>query len=206
MRIVLPDSVDEVKYCVENGGIVFIPTDTIYGISARADDENILVRVSNLKGRGDKPFILITDDFEKLNSYIEAEDFFKFKKAMDKFDLYSITFILRAKERFSHITSSDNGIAFRLIKSGFCGELLSKVSFPLISTSANPSGKIPADSVESALAYFGERIDIYVDSGKISGFPSTIIDLRKGAKILRKGKIFPDKRFFLFFSDIAQGI
>ncbi len=200
MRIVDTKSIDEVKYCVENGGIVFIPTDTIYGISARADDEDILKKVSELKGREKKPFILITNDFEKLRNYIEADDFFRFKKALDKFELYSITFILRAKERFPYITSDDRGIAFRLIKSGFCGKLLSKVSFPLISTSANPSGEIPADSVESAMYYFGEEIDIYVDAGKILGSPSTIVDLRGEAKILRKGRILPEVEFLIFIS------
>ena len=65
--------------------------------------------------------------------------------------------------------------------------LLKKVG-PLVAPSVNPEGKKPASTIREAKKYFGNKVELYVNAGKIENSASTLVKLKKGEiKILRKG-------------------
>ncbi len=201
MRIVECRDYIEAVFCLNNGGVVFLPADTIYGLSSRADIEEAVKKISHLKGRTQsKPFILITDEILKLEEYIEKFFYKKLKNLFLEFELKGITFIVKAERFMSFITSDDLKIAFRIVKGGVIEKVLYKLPSPLVSTSANPEGLKPAGSLEEAVEYFRDSVDLYLDCGRIEGEPSTIIDLTGDVpSIVREGRIFPDKNFYKAF-------
>ncbi|MFA6285206.1 MAG: Sua5/YciO/YrdC/YwlC family protein [Parcubacteria group bacterium] len=66
-------------------------------------------------------------------------------------------------------------------------EILEKTG-PLISTSANPEGAKPAETIMESKNYFGDCIDFFASGGKIKSLPSTLIEIKDGnISVLRKG-------------------
>ena len=68
---------------------------------------------------------------------------------------------------------------------------LVKKTGPIVSTSANPEGLHFATTIDEAEKYFGNKVDFYVDGGKLEALPSTIIAINnnRGVKILRQGAV-----------------
>ena len=72
---------------------------------------------------------------------------------------------------------------------------MKKINTPLIAPSANLEGKPPPKNIQEAVDYFGDKIDLYVDSGEIENEkPSTIVKIENGEiKILREGNVSYNK-------------
>jgi L-threonylcarbamoyladenylate synthase len=61
---------------------------------------------------------------------------------------------------------------------------------PVIAPSANPQGMKPAGMIAEAKAYFGDTVDFYVDSGRLSGEPSTVVRVEEGnLTVVREGAV-----------------
>jgi L-threonylcarbamoyladenylate synthase len=59
-----------------------------------------------------------------------------------------------------------------------------------VAPSANPEGKEPAKTIEEAKRYFTDKVDFYVDAGKLDSQPSTLISIINGAiEVLREGVV-----------------
>jgi L-threonylcarbamoyladenylate synthase len=67
---------------------------------------------------------------------------------------------------------------------------LLKKAGPLVAPSANPEGMEPAKTIKEAKEYFGERVDFYINGGKLLSPPSTLIEIKnKKIFIKRKGAV-----------------
>src|SRR4030042_626755 len=78
-------------------------------------------------------------------------------------------------------------LAFRVSKKKNLLNLIKKTG-PLISTSANPEGQKPAETIAEAKKYFGGEIDFYVSGGKMKSLPSTLVEIKNGnVRVIRKG-------------------
>lgn len=160
---------------LKNGGIGVIPTDTIYGIVGSALNPKTVERIYTLrKRRKDKPFIILIsslDDLKKFDVKLtkKQEDFLK------KIWPNPVSVVL-------------HNLAFRMPKNKKLLELLREAG-PLVAPSANLAGAKPAVSIDEAKKYFGERIDFYLDGGRIASMPSTLIELHSdgSCNILRQG-------------------
>lgn len=170
--------INKIAKILNHGGVGVLPTDTLYGLVARAEDKKAVARVKRIKGRSPgKPFIIL------ISSYKDLE---KFRVKLSQGD----------RELLSKIWPGPVSVAltprlsFRLPKNKFLNELIKKTG-PLIAPSANPEGLKPAETMAEAKKYFGEKIDFYLSSKrKLSGQPSTLISLKKGQiNIIREGKI-----------------
>jgi L-threonylcarbamoyladenylate synthase len=93
-------------------------------------------------------------------------------------------------EKMKHLHRGKKTIAFRFPKEKWLLDVLKKTG-PLVAPSANLSGEKPSEDINQAKAFFGEKIEFYVDAGKIKSRPSTIIRLFGDGKfeILRQGDI-----------------
>ena len=99
-----------------------------------------------------------------------------------------ITFIANAsRETPEYLHRGMNSLALRVPIKNSLRTFIAKVG-PIISTSANTQGEKPIDSVTKAKKTFGERLDFYVDVGRLEGEPSTIIKLTNNKiEVLRQG-------------------
>jgi L-threonylcarbamoyladenylate synthase len=184
---------------LNKGGIVAYPTETFYGIGVRFDSEPSLKKLYELKKRPEeKAMPLIIGGREMLSMVTESISTTA-ETLMDRFWPGPLTLILKAKRGLSkYLTANTGNIAVRIPGDSIALQLVREAVFPITTTSANISGKPPADNAETVLKYFGSKIDLIIDGGKTpGGLPSTIVDVtERKAKILRKGVISIDLTLF----------
>lgn len=170
------------------GGVLFLPTDTIYGLSCRFSDLSARERIRQAKGP-DRPdtFVSLVADREMALRYAEAPT----GEAATYLEAHwpgPFTLILRARATCAPELAGPSGtLAFRWPARARLCALIAMVGEPLVSTSANRHGEPPCASVEEAVALFGSEIDYYADSGPLSGVASTLVDLTSGEiRVLRR--------------------
>jgi len=169
-------------------GIGVIPTDTIYGVAASALSKKTVSRAYKiLKRNPKKPFIILIGSIKDLAIFGVKIDK-STENILKKLWPGKVSVILPIKaKKFEYLHREAKTLAFRLPKKKTLISLLKKTG-PLISTSANPQGKKPAQSILEAKKYFGDQIDFYIRGGKMISLPSTLVEIKRGqVNVLRKG-------------------
>lgn len=177
---------------LQHGGIIAYPTETFYGLGVKFDMEDSLKRLYEIKQRPKEKAMPLIIGNKGLLSIIAASVNNTAISLMDRFWPGPLTLIFHARENLSEfITAGTHTVAVRIPGESFALHLARFASFPITATSANLSGQPPAQDVETVLGYFGDTIDLLVDSGPASdGLPSTIVDITsEKIKILRDGAI-----------------
>lgn len=174
------------RQLLQPGAIGVMPTDTVYGLVARAADQSATSRLYALKGRIAKPGTIIaanTHQLEKLGLK------HRYVKAVEQFWPGAVSVVIACNNpTLAYLHLNKNSLAVRIPNDSKLLELLSRTG-PLLTTSANPSGQKPATTVDQAKAYFGGKVDFYVNGGNLSSHqPSTVIRIVDDAiDILRPG-------------------
>ncbi len=162
--------------------IILYPTETVYGLGAKAFLKTTEKKIKFLKQRPEsKPFIVLVKNLKMLEKYAFLSP--KIKNFLKKWPSKT-SIILFSKK-------TNKKVAFRISSHIFVKNLFNHIDFPIISTSANISGKKSCLSVNEAKKQFQEKfkkIDIVVDWQKLKpSKPSKIIDLTVFPfKIIRK--------------------
>jgi L-threonylcarbamoyladenylate synthase len=181
-------SISKNIFLLKRNKIGVIPTDTIYGVAASALLEKTVERVYKvLKRNQNKPFIILIGSIRDLSLFkINLDN--KTQKILKQIWPGKISVVLPVNSpRFLYLHRGTKTLAFRVPKKRSLLKLLKKTG-PLISTSANPQGKKPAETIAEAKKYFGDRVDFYIGGGKIKSLPSTLVEIKNGKIIaLRKG-------------------
>ena len=184
--------IDRVARLLHQGGVIGYPTETVYGLGGNAEDSMVVDRIYRLKGRDhQQPFLVLVGDREALTDWIDTRPAYA-EILMDHFWPGPLTLIFRASSRIPvTFTHGLEKVAVRISSDPVCRHLLDQFKKPLISTSANPSGKKAARSAQEVLDYFGDRIDLVLDGGERTVHrPSTIVDVTKSSpSYLRIGAI-----------------
>jgi L-threonylcarbamoyladenylate synthase len=173
-----------------SGKIFIYPTDTIYGIGGNPFDENVVTRITDIKGRNEKKqFIWLLSDFESVVNYtdISYETHIDF---LQNIWPAPVTVILNLNERAKNIIKQET-IAVRIPKNDFCLKLLKEISRPLISTSVNKSGENPLNRIDQIVNNYLQEVDAIFFNAETKEYKfSTIIDLTsKQPKLIREGSI-----------------
>jgi L-threonylcarbamoyladenylate synthase len=179
------------------GDPVAFPTETVYGLGARANDADAVRRIYEAKGRPEhKPLIVHVRDVEQARLLVrewppEAEELAR---------LYwpgPLTLVLpRAAIVPDVVTAGRDSVAVRAPAHPIAQRLIVACGFALAAPSANPSGLPPPTSAAEVAASLRGKIRLVVDGGPTPGrTPSTILDLCRtdGAAILRVGAIPADE-------------
>lgn len=181
---------DRLQEILENGGAVILPTETVYGLFAKALDEDAVNHVYDLKMRPrDKAMNLNVADLESILAFSKNQpDFLNW--LYEKFLPGPLTIILEANERVpAWINSGLSTIGFRLPKHPVTLDLIKKTG-PLIGPSANLSGTESGKIFSKVKEQFSEEIVGFEDDLALTGQDSTILDLTgEKARILRQGSI-----------------
>lgn len=167
-------------------GLVVIPTDTLYGLTASYVNKKAIEKIYRIKNRSnDKPLIVLIASISDLEKFGIKGDFSKIFKPQ-------LSVILScSSSKFKYIHKGTSEIAFRMIgpRNKNLFNLLKKVG-PIVAPSANLEGQKPAETIKEAREYFGDKVDLYINAGKRKGQASTLIRLKDGRiEILRQGKI-----------------
>ena len=173
------------------GGVVVMPTDTIYGIVGSALNKVTVERIYGIRRRApEKPCIILVGEAKELEKFSvilspeqnnKLKEYWPFDSAQDKFTPTSI--ILDCPDdSFTYLHRETKTLAFRLPKNTDLQNLLKKTG-PLIAPSANSEGLSPAKDISQAKEYFGDLVDLYIDGGAIIGKPSKLIQLHKDGSV-----------------------
>jgi L-threonylcarbamoyladenylate synthase len=185
---------EEIKLSVDflkKGKVILYPTDTIWGIGCDATLQKPVDRIYRLKQRFEtKSMIILLDHADKLANYVKKVP----SIAFDLIERYKepLTIIYpNAMNVAKSVVAEDGTIAIRIVRDEFCRKMISLFNKPVVSTSANLSGR-PAPIVFSKIPKeILEGVDHVVDFNRnviIGTKPSTIIRLSENGEfeVIRK--------------------
>ena len=165
------------------GGVVGLPTDTIYGLAVDGTNKDAVEKLSRLKQRAGKPYTF----FISKNNLAKYALIVK-QKIIGYFVPGPLTIILKKNPETTLYCTEEN-IGIRIPQTDYILKLLTMYQLPLAVTSANISGEGTLISAPDIADKFTD-IDLVIDGGTVKGEPSTILDLTTTPPtVRRKGKI-----------------
>lgn len=183
----------EIQKCIEvlkSGGIILYPTDTVWGIGCDATNEDAVKKVFALKQRDDsKSLIILVANDAMLNNHVKNIP----ELAWDLIDLTDkpTTIIYdEAKNLAKNVIAQNGSTAIRMVKEGFCHQLVYNYRKPIVSTSANMSDTATPLRFEEISPIIKDGVDYIVNPKLAYGNkkPSSLIQLGMNGevKVLRK--------------------
>lgn len=177
---------------LKNGGVVGIPTETVYGLAANALDENAVKKIYIAKGRpSDNPLIVHISDFSELSPLVE-EIPEKVKTMAEHFWPGPLTMIMKKSEIISDTVSGGlNTVAVRMPKSEYARAIIKNCGLPLAAPSANLSGSPSPTNARYVFDDMDGRIPLIIDGGSCEiGVESTVITFAENPpRLLRPGGV-----------------
>ena len=186
MEVLNTMDIDKIVGYLNSGGIVSLPTDTIYGFSCLATDDTAISRLCKMKNRDDgKQFILLVSKFLELSKLIDVND--NVKSFINLHTPANLTMIVNKNKdvKLADIFELPT-LAIRVPDNDFIQSVLDKVGY-MVSTSCNVQGEPYINDYKEIMTTF-PNIDAIVVADSNQASPSTIVDLTGDAiKIVRQG-------------------
>ena len=186
------DDISKAARLIEKGGLVAVPTETVYGLACNGLDFETVSRIYEVKGRpAAKPLsLMIADvrDMDRLCHDIPEQA----RTLAREFWPGPLTIVLPANEIIPEIVlAGGKTVGLRCPNHPLTLSLLRETGIPLAAPSANPSGEPSPRNAEQVLAYFDGKIDAVIDGGACEiGVASTLIDMSVSPyRILRQGAL-----------------
>lgn len=179
---------EEIEECIKvlnAGGVILYPTDTVWGLGCDAANEDAVKKIYAIKRREDaKSLITLVGSDGMLQKYVEEVP----DLAWDIIDLATkpTTIIYpKAKNMAPNVIAENGSIGIRMVKEGFCHQLVNKYNKAIVSTSANISGNPTPKDFSEISSEIIEGVDFTVNANleKGSTVPSSIIKLAINGEI-----------------------
>jgi L-threonylcarbamoyladenylate synthase len=180
----------DIEHCLEvlkSGGTILYPTDTIWGIGCDATNADAAEKIITLKQRPpQKSFVVLVADEREVLRYVAAPDFtvFDYLATTQKPTTVIYQHALGIAE---NVLADDGSVAIRICKDEFCKHLIKRFRKPIVSTSANISGK-PAPAlfkdIEEPLIAGADYVVKYRQNDVSKAVPSSIIKWENGKIIV----------------------
>jgi L-threonylcarbamoyladenylate synthase len=181
--------IENAKQILQQGGLVAIPTETVYGLAANALDKNAALKIFEAKNRPHfDPLIIHTNAVDKINLWVT--DFPQWARDLaNAFWPGPLTLLLPKKNTIPDIiTSGLSQVAVRIPKHKLTLQLLKSLDFPLAAPSANPFGYVSPTTAQHVFAQLQNNVDYILDGGVCDvGIESTIVGFDNGITIYRLG-------------------
>ena len=174
------DKIEKIAKIIKSGGVVAIPTETVFGLCCDATNKEAIDKLYKVKKRSEqKPFTIQIESIDRLLDYVN-EIPPGAKSILGKFWPGPLTVIINTKSERKGFRIPDNKCALSIIK---------EVNSSLAVTSANISGQKSVSTAADVLDLFNGTIEAVVDDGtKASGVASSVVDFTKTPpEILRFG-------------------
>lgn len=180
---------DDIKAALEalqKGGVILYPTDTIWGIGCDAGNEEAVNRIYSIKNRDDaKSMLVLMENAALLERYVDEVP----EIAYDLIEMTEkpLTIIYDgAKNMAKNLMAEDGSIGIRITTEAFSRELIRRFKRPLVSTSANISGRpSPScfDEIDQEIIDAVDYVVKYRQDDTKKAVPSSIIKLGRGGQI-----------------------
>ncbi|MFC2061522.1 L-threonylcarbamoyladenylate synthase [Elusimicrobiota bacterium] len=160
--------IEKAAEILKNGGVVILPTDTVFGLFTRISNEAGIERIYRMKERDkDKPLVILIPDIEDVWNWVEKSE--SLEELCRRYWPGATTLIMRTKDKGTiGIRNPDCPPVIEVMK----------ITGPLYATSANVSGTKAPASIEEIPSSIKENCDLVEDfSCHPSGEPSQIIDV-----------------------------
>ena len=156
--------------CVASGGVIAYPTEAVYGLGCNPWDTRAINRILELKHRRpDKGLIIVAASADQLQPFVDLAQVTARDTVLSSWP-GPVTWILPARMQVPTLLRGvQGGVAVRVSAHPIV-QALCRSAGVLVSTSANPEGRVPARSAFRVRAYFGNRLD-YVLAGPTGGSP-----------------------------------
>jgi L-threonylcarbamoyladenylate synthase len=176
---------------VANGGLLVLPTDTVYGIGCDPFNSSAVDALFKAKARRrDLPLPVLVHAWRQAIGLVEEIDD-RARQLIAEFWPGPLTIVLRETPGIGWDLGHARGtVAVRMPRNDFALALIERTG-PLAVTSANRAGLETPATVEGIVEQLGGQVDVFFDTGPSSGGqPSTIVDLTgAGVRVLREGAI-----------------
>ncbi|MFT5280972.1 MAG: L-threonylcarbamoyladenylate synthase [Flavobacteriaceae bacterium] len=183
---------EKAKKVLKENGIAVIPTDTIYGIVASVYSKKAIEDIYNIKKRDiSKACIILCASLTDVENILQRELTQNEKESMDTYlqDGSRTSFVFgideKYKDELKYLHRGTISLSFRIVENKDIlkglHDLLKEVG-PIIAPSANTEGYTPAENINEALKYFGKKVDVYIDGGRIVGKPSSVVRIYKDGR------------------------
>lgn len=171
------------------GEVIVMPTDTVYGVCARALDEQAVQKLYNLKDREYKPGTVIAASVDQL-----VDLGIKRRYLTAVADYWPGSISIEIPHSVNYLNQATGRQAFRIVGDKELVKLLDRTG-PLVTSSANLAGQPTSNTIDEAKKYFGGKIDTYIDGGDLSGAqPSTLIRVVDDiVEVIREGSVKIDE-------------
>ncbi len=182
----LPQAIEQVK----SGGLIIIPTDTVYGIGCSLFNQDSIAKLYEIKGRDTaKAIAVMLADVEQVKLVASNLD----NRAVRLAEQYwpgAVTLVVRKHPSIPAVLSSLPSVGIRIPDHTFDRTLIRAVG-PMAVTSANLAGQPSSVSIPQVIEQLGDQIGMYIDGGESQGgLSSTVVDCTaKDPIILRPGPV-----------------
>jgi L-threonylcarbamoyladenylate synthase len=173
---------------IEDGNLVIVPTDTVYGISCDATNKDAIEKVFIAKQREQKPLIVMVSNLEMLKRYVKDINDLE-QKLIDKYWPNTLTILFKKNDNLlEEKTCGSEYVGIRMPDNKLLLDLMNKINKPIISTSANISGSSVITNTSLIEPELKEHISYIYDDGEKTNVASTLVKVEDGKiKILREG-------------------
>lgn len=183
-----------IKILKEEGRVIAIKTDTVYGLICNAFDKKATDKIYHIKNRERrKPLSIFLKNTDEVKKYVDENNLTSFiKRIMEKYWPGALTIIFKKKDdTFDNITSGVSSIGIRIPDDKNLLYILNNIDFPLAQTSCNISGEEEYRNADEIRTKLGDAIDLIIDGGEVKdNKPSTILSVECNEPIiLRDGAI-----------------
>lgn len=177
-------AIDVIDPLIHSGGVFVYPTDTVYGIGGKADSGDVVRKINAMKGSNQsKPLSVMVSNFAMIDEYCDTgiwEDMI-----LKRYLPGPYTFILKLRRPIA--ASGTDRLGVRMPDSAFCRALCERIGEPVITTSANLSGRKAPVRFGDVDKKILESVQVAVDGGPTKyGKASLVLDLVDVAQ-LREG-------------------
>jgi len=188
-----PRHLNTIIECLNDGGVIIYPTDTVYGFAGNSMSTRALDKIAKLKGikKEKAHFSLIFNDLTHLSNYTRPFDKTTFK-LLKKHLPGPFTFILPANNQVPKLFQNKNkSVGIRIPDHPIPVEIVRLLGNPLVSASIHADDAIIEYETDPEIIHdeWGERVDIVIDAGFSGNVPSTVVNCSGDEiEIVRQGK------------------
>jgi L-threonylcarbamoyladenylate synthase len=188
----IPDANQRAADCLNTGGVIVIPTDTVYGVASSVSDPAAVQRIFDVKRRpADRPLPVLLSSAAILDRFAgPVPD--GIMRLLDRFWPGPLTVVVRCRVDLPPgVLAADGTVGFRVPDHPLALDVIAKAGGAVACTSANRSGDPPATSAQQVAAALGDDVDVILDGGESpGGVPSTVIAIENGElRVLREGAL-----------------